>query len=141
MHTFTLQTNTFQCLLATVLKCSFVIFLYPNGEIQWTTGDDSGLDGFGGTEALAGINAGDGINNITIPGSLTPSIINITQTSNVGIPGVWMFQVDKGTYIYSHGYRYVATCKAMYTYLTYVVRIVILSLPVVIGYIRSTDKI
>ena len=99
MYVFILQTNTFQCVLATVtaLKRSFVIFLYPNGKIQWTTGDESGLDGFGGTEALAGINVGDGINNITIPGSLTPSIINIAQTSNVGIPGVWMFQVGKGT--------------------------------------------
>ena len=83
--------------MATALKCSFVIFLYPNGKVQWTTGDDSGgIDGFGGTEALAGINAGDGINNITIPGSLTPSIINIAQTSNVGIPGVWMFHIGKG---------------------------------------------
>ena len=86
---FTLQTNTFQCVLATSETESFVMFLYADGEIQWTNG------------ALAGINAGDGVNSITIPGSLTPSIINITQTTNVGIPGVWMFQVDRGnTLIY-----------------------------------------
>ena len=60
------------------------MFLYADGEIQWQNG------------ALAGINAGDGVNSVTIPGSLTPSIINIAQTSNVGIPGVWMFQVDRG---------------------------------------------
>ena len=79
---------------------SFVIFLYPDKRIQWTTGDASGgTDGLGGTEALAGINAGDGINYITIPGSLTPSIINITQTSNVGIPGIWMFKVNEGIMI------------------------------------------
>ena len=84
MCNFTLQTNTFQCILATSTsgKSSFVLFLYADGEIQWED------------YALAGINAGDGINSVTIPGSLTPSIINITQTSNVGIPGVWMFQVD-----------------------------------------------
>ena len=76
---------------------SFVIFLYADERIQWTTGDSSGgSDGFGGTEAVAGINAGDGINFVTIPGSLTPSIINITQTSNVGIPGIWMFRVSEG---------------------------------------------
>ena len=76
---------------------SFVIFLYPDKRIQWTTGDVSGgTDGLGGTEAVAGINAGDGVNYITIPGSLTPSIINITQTSNVGIPGIWMFKVNEG---------------------------------------------
>ena len=68
--------------------------------IQWTTGGSSGgTDGIGGTEALAGINAGDGVNSVTIPGSLTPSIINITQTSNVGNPGVWIFKVGEGTYV------------------------------------------
>ena len=73
------------------------MFLYADGRIQWTTGDDSnGINGLGGTEALAGINVGDGVNSITIPGSLTPDIINITQTSNVGIPGVWMFKVGEG---------------------------------------------
>ena len=76
---------------------SFVIFLYADKRIQWTTGDASdGSNGFGGTEAVAGINAGDGVNFKTIPGSLTPSIINITQTSNVGIPGIWMFKVNEG---------------------------------------------
>ena len=93
-----LQTNTYQCILATTAADSFVILLYADGEIQWTTGDDpNGTNGLGGTEALAGINAGDGVNHITIPGSLTPSIINIAQTSNVGIPGVWIFKVDGGT--------------------------------------------
>ena len=68
--------------------------------MQWTTGDNSGgIDGLGGTEALAGINAGDRINQSTVPGSRTPSIINITRTSNVGIPGVWMFQVGRGMYL------------------------------------------
>ena len=74
------------------------MFLYADGRIQWTTGDDSGgFNGIGGTEALAGINAGDGVNSVTIPGSLTPDIINITQTSNVNIPGVWMFKVGEST--------------------------------------------
>jgi len=66
--------------------------------MQWTTGDRSGGSrGLSGIEALAGINAGDGANSITIPGSRTPSIINVTQTSNVGIPGTWMFKVGQGT--------------------------------------------
>ena len=97
-----LQTNTFQCVLATNGVESFVIFLYADGRIQWTTGDNSGGDdGLGGTEALGGINAGYGENFITIPGSLTPGIINITQTSNVGIPGVWIFRVDHGNSMYA----------------------------------------
>ena len=92
-----IQTNTFQCVLATDGYASFVTFLYAYGEIQWTTGDTSGgFNGLGGDEAVAGINGGDGVNYFTIPGSSTPDIINIDETSNVGIPGVWMFQVGEG---------------------------------------------
>ena len=93
-----MQSNTFQCILVSSIQESYVIFLYADTRIQWTTGDASGgIDGLGGNEALAGINAGDGINFVTIPGSLTASIINIAQTSNVGIPGIWMFKVNEGT--------------------------------------------
>ena len=76
---------------------SFVIFRY--GKLLWTTGShqtSGGVDGLGGNEALAGVNAGDTITSITVPGSQTPSIINVTQTSNVENPGVWIFQVDGG---------------------------------------------
>jgi len=67
--------------------------------MQWTTGTSSGgFRGLGGTEALAGINAGDGVDFYSIPGSQTPNIINITQTSNINIPGTWMFSL-KSTYI------------------------------------------
>jgi len=74
---------------------SFVEFLYADELIQWTTGDSAGgVNGTGGIAAQAGISAGDGITSVTIPGSRTPAIINIDQTSNVEIPGVWVFQVD-----------------------------------------------
>ena len=81
---------------------SFVIFLYADGRIQWTTGDNSGgFRGLGGTEALAGINAGDGVRFVTIPRSLTTGIINIDQTSNVGTPGIWIFRVDTGNRVHN----------------------------------------
>ena len=65
--------------------------------MQWTTSDSAfGDDGLAGIEALAGFNIGDGENYITIPGSRTSSIIDIDKTSNIGTPGVWMFQVDLG---------------------------------------------
>ena len=87
--------NTFQCVLASSESESFAIFLYTN--LQWTTGDNSyGDDGLGGTEALAGINAGDGVNSVTIPGSHTPNITNLVSTSNVGDPGVWIFKLGQG---------------------------------------------
>ena len=87
--------NTFQCILATSELESFVMFLYD--DLQWTTGDNSGgIRGLGGTEALAGYNAGDQINSYTVAGSRTPRIINLNSTSNVGIPGTWMFKVGQG---------------------------------------------
>ena len=68
--------------------------MYADGRIQWTTGDNSGgFNGLSGTEALAGINAGNRINYYTISGSRTSSIINIARTTNVGIPGTWIFKV------------------------------------------------
>ena len=90
-----MQTNTFQAVLATDGLLSFVIFLYADGEIQWTTGDASGgADGLGGTPAQVGFDAGDGIRYFAVPGSQTDEIINIASTSNVGIPGMWIFRID-----------------------------------------------
>ena len=94
------QTNTFQAVLATDSVRSFVIFLYADGEIQWTSGDGShGVHGLGGTPAQVGFNAGDGIRHAVIPASYTDAIINITHTSNVDIPGVWVFRVDEETVV------------------------------------------
>ena len=77
--------NTFQCVLVTDGSLSFVIFLY--GEIQWTAAS-------GGRQALVGVNAGDGIQQFSVSESRTVDIINITTTSNVGVPGVWIFQLN-----------------------------------------------
>ena len=93
--------NTFQCVLATNEFESFVFLLYNDGGIQWTTGDNSGgVNGLGGYEAIAGISAGGFSRSryIIIPTSGSPNILNIDKTSNVGIPGVWMFKVGTGLY-------------------------------------------
>ena len=79
-------------MLATSGTESFVMFMYAAGKMQWTTAK------YSYTEALAGINAGDGINYYTIPGSRTPNILNITRSTNVGIPGTWIFKVG-GMYV------------------------------------------
>jgi hypothetical protein len=90
------QTNTFQCVLMSDGTYSFVSFLYADGLIQWTTGDASGgTNGLGGTPAQGGFNAGDGARFFSIPGSQTSAILNVYNTSNVGIPGVWTFRVDQ----------------------------------------------
>lgn len=83
------------------------MFLYADGEIQWTTGDASGgANGMGGTPAQVGFNAGDGVNYAAVPESRTADIINITTTSNIGIPGVWAFQVNQESIIVTSGTFY-----------------------------------
>ena len=86
-----MQTNTFQCILITDGTNSFVIFLYADDLIQWSQGSASTVD------AQAGFNAGDGIRHFTIEGSQTPAIVNISTTSNIGVPGKYMFRVDDTT--------------------------------------------
>jgi len=77
---------------------SFVAFLYADGLIQWTTGDASGgSNGLGGIPAQGGFNAGDGVRFFSIPGSQTAAIVDIETTSNVGVPGLWMFRVDQNS--------------------------------------------
>ena len=61
------------------------MFLYA--DIQWTSA--------GG---LAGINAGDGLNHITLPRAQASSMFDIQKMSNVGVPGVWIFKIGEGTY-------------------------------------------
>ena len=72
---------------------TYAIYLYADGLIQWTTGDDQGgVNGLGGYQPpVAGYSAGDGIRNtFMIPGSLTNGIIKIASTSNVQVPGMWV---------------------------------------------------
>ena len=74
---------------------SFVMFLYADNGIQWTTGDASdGIGGLGGHPAQVGFNAGDAMRAETVLGSRTSDIINIHMTSNVDVPGAWIYQVD-----------------------------------------------
>ncbi|KAK3766711.1 hypothetical protein RRG08_046008 [Elysia crispata] len=92
-----LRRNTFQAVLVvdTTEGKSFVIFNYAR--IDWTTGSNNNGDeitGLGGTPAQAGFNAGDMKNFYEIEGSREAAIINLTQTSNVEIPGKWIFRVD-----------------------------------------------
>ncbi len=77
-----LQRSTFQCVLATDGQSSFVMFLYADGGIEWD---------FPGQ---VGLNAGDGTRFFSHPDSFSSRLTNIHTTSNIGIPGVWIFKVD-----------------------------------------------
>ena len=95
---FLIQLNTFQCVLATDGKCSFAIFRYPRDEIKWITGDASGGEnGFGGTPAQAGINAGDGNRCTSVFEALTDEVKNLDKSSNVKLDGVYIYRVDGTT--------------------------------------------
>ncbi|XP_078657568.1 sushi domain-containing protein 2-like isoform X2 [Branchiostoma floridae x Branchiostoma belcheri] len=89
--------NTFQAVLTSNGRQSFTIFNY--GEITWTTGTASGgnsATGLGGTPAQVGFNAGDGMRYFSVPGSQTHAIVDVETTSNVNLPGRWVFRIDSG---------------------------------------------
>jgi hypothetical protein len=72
-----------------------VCFVYE--QLQWTTGDASGgQDGLGGTPAQVGFDAGDSTHFYKQKDSMTPAVLNLVQTSNVGTEGVWCFEIRNG---------------------------------------------
>ena len=54
--------------------------------------------------ATVGFNAGDGENYEVLPGSNTADVIGIANTSNVGVPGLWVFQVNQAQNLISIGH-------------------------------------
>ena len=73
--------------------------MFRYDDIQWTST---------GNEAVTGINVGDSVNHVTIPGLHTPSILNVEETSNVGDPGVWIFETGEaqGNHMHIHAYNF-----------------------------------
>lgn len=68
--------------------------------LEWTTGSASGgSNGLGGTPAQIGFDAGDLKNFFSHPDSRTAKILDAINTTNVGIPGVWRFELRAGTVI------------------------------------------
>lgn len=70
--------------------------------LEWTTGDASGgSGGFGGTPAQAGFDSGNGVDFLTLPGSRTPTVVDLQDTTNVPAPGdepgVWRFEIRNGS--------------------------------------------
>ncbi|CAH3035734.1 unnamed protein product [Porites lobata] len=88
------KRNTFQAVLVTNGRNSFVIFNYD--KLTWTTGTASSGNsaGLGGTPAQAGFNGGDGLRYFNIPGSGTQQVLDLSRQSNVGNPGRWLYRID-----------------------------------------------
>ncbi|UJR20267.1 hypothetical protein I4U23_023398 [Adineta vaga] len=74
--------NTFQAIIATNGIYSFTIFTY--NQIQWSAG------AWGGYPQV-GFNAGDQINYFTLENSFSADVIQITQESNIGNRGQFIF--------------------------------------------------
>ena len=60
-------------------ELSYVCLLYK--DVQWGSG------------AQIGFNAGDG-RSFTVPGGLTNQTLNMENLSNVGRPGIFIYQVN-----------------------------------------------
>ena len=89
-----LQLNTFQAVLATDGRSTYVMFIYK--DIRWTTGDASGgRRGVGGRIARAGLNAGDGRTSLTITGSGTNAMLNLERMTDVRIPGMYILNPNQ----------------------------------------------
>ena len=52
--------------------------------------------------ATIGFNAGDGVHYYTVPESVTADgVLNLDNTSNVGIPGMYIYRVDQDPCTYN----------------------------------------
>ena len=96
-------SNTFQAVLATNGNKTFVLFLYH--DIKWSIA------------TLIGFNVGDGVNYYIVPESLTADgVLNLDSTSNVGIPGMYIYRVDQDPCMYNVlSQHYVLLCCMMHS--------------------------
>ena len=78
MHT---QSNSYQTILATDGQLAFVLFSY--GDVEW------------GQRSNIGFNSGP--NFFMLPEALTPATTEVEEGSNVGTPGLYVYQVDQQT--------------------------------------------
>ncbi len=92
--------NTFQIILTDQSAAGAagdfdVEFRYA--QLEWTTGDASdGMGGLGGTPAQAGFDAGNSMDFLPLPGSLTPMVLDLEIFGTGPAPGIWTFQIRSG---------------------------------------------
>jgi hypothetical protein len=97
-------SNNFQLVLRNLAPTTGTVgdfsFEFRYNELTWTTGDASGgVNGLGGTPAVAGFDSGNGTDYFTIPDSETAQVLNLVNTTNVNEPGVWRFEVRNGAVV------------------------------------------
>ena len=68
------------------------MYLYADGLMQWIS-DYGGINDYGGI-STASVFYDSAIATFELPGSKTCSSIHVTSRSNVGIPGMFVFDLD-----------------------------------------------
>lgn len=86
-------TNTFQVLIASDGTDSFCLFLYPADGINWVRGHGKDSPQHEDVPAQAGFDSGEYGLYYTLPGSGNNEVQQLSTWSNVGRPGVWVFQI------------------------------------------------
>ncbi|EDX06478.1 GD10735 [Drosophila simulans] len=85
------RLNTFQVALIANEQSTFVQFIYPDGGLNWLQGETAGL-GLPDIRAQAGFVAEDG-RFYTLNGSGSENARFLSESTNLGVPGVWLFEV------------------------------------------------
>ncbi|KAI1284954.1 Nidogen-1 [Halotydeus destructor] len=86
------KVNTFQVIIVSDGRQSFVFFLYQDGGIGWTQGDGK-TPNLADAQAQAGFMAGDG-RHYVLRGSGSAQVYNYDKMSNTvqRTPGIWLFR-------------------------------------------------
>ena len=63
------------------------MFLYADDEMNWP----------GSPAALVGFSAEGGASSFVLPTSLTPGVLEVTETGNTGNSGWWVFRIDNSS--------------------------------------------
>ena len=95
------QDNTLQVVIATNGQVSFVLYLYSN--IEWGV-------------ANIGFNAGDNVRSFMVPGARTFQTRNIENGSNVDIPGLYMYRVDRRLVFDGENYKVLNPIAPIYVF-------------------------
>ena len=77
------QNSTFQVVAVTDGDLSFSLFSY--GDIQWGEGENIGFRSLD--------------RDFYVPGAFTAATVDIKKTSNVGVPGLYIYRVDQESII------------------------------------------
>ncbi|XP_068146256.1 nidogen [Drosophila tropicalis] len=85
------KLNTFQVALIANDEQTFVHFIYPDGGLNWLQGE-AGVQGLPDIRAQAGFVAEDG-RHYNLNGSGSENARFLSESTNLGVPGVWLFEV------------------------------------------------